>query len=786
MWKPGKWVYVDDEPSESTTNENSNDHSDPPSPPWKLGQVPVETAIFKDGRRMSRRFNPSIKSSDAAATTTTTKFTTPPPQPIVSKKLPRKSTGQLNTGSAQTASDKNSQPRRKSHGMIKDQPSTRTLQNDSLQPAPPETDTQASDASKSPPALDLTIHETGHQERNNHNTSTTPLSPRTSTPQNVFSDLDPPPILTVQTHLGDLKAPSKSRTSLSATEDLPQSILDFNSVTEAPSAEPPTPPAIELSSASISDPRASAPPFADQQIQLPLKKFKPWEALKSFQTDGADVVGDLKLIQEGHQKRLQNNSHVRPFHHHPKRASTPSKALGLSAPTEQTIDAPRSEKNGEEQPCGAETSHPKRDDDLSSSSDLTELSSSLSDLSDEELSEKPRSSASSAVYSEMDLEDDCLPDVLVRKICRPSRAGSSANPQMTTAELIKWKKRKSAVRQHKERKAARRSLDAAAIAAAKLETENWEAPAYMKIKANIYPFRKPELSEFPPAICNCTDGGCGEKCLNRAMFYLCDPKLCQLGQACKNLPFNQRKDAIDESSARLGKGLKVFYTGPIKGWGLKTEIKLKKDQFIIDYRGEIISRDVCYKRVLNEYSGCKHFYLMDYDGSDVIDAGLKGNCSRFINHSCTPNLRVERFKLSGLEEYQFGIFTLRDIEIGEELSYDYGWRNFSDIAPTSNVRTSIHSKPLSQPQVEAAAGGMSTSAGRRAPSTRRAARTGPADTVVTATAPTVQRCYCGTKGCKGFLGAKKLPLPANPVSLPPIPPASSSSLNPSLKRKKKP
>jgi hypothetical protein len=113
-------------------------------------------------------------------------------------------------------------------------------------------------------------------------------------------------------------------------------------------------------------------------------------------------------------------------------------------------------------------------------------------------------------------------------------------------------------------------------------------------------------------------------------------------------------------------------------------------------------------------------------------------------------------------------------------------QNFSDIAPTSNVRTSIHSKPLSQPQVEAAAGGMSTSAGRRAPSTRRAARTGPADTVVTATAPTVQRCYCGTKGCKGFLGAKKLPLPANPASLPPIPSAtSSSSLNPSLKRKKK-
>ena len=106
------------------------------------------------------------------------------------------------------------------------------------------------------------------------------------------------------------------------------------------------------------------------------------------------------------------------------------------------------------------------------------------------------------------------------------------------------------------------------------------------------------------------------------MFYLCDPKLCQLGQACKNLPFNQRKDAIDESSAKLGKGLKVFYTGPIKGWGLKTEIKLKKDRFLIDYRGEIISRDACYKRVLNEYNGSKHFYLMDCKSSCCLPAFL--------------------------------------------------------------------------------------------------------------------------------------------------------------------
>lgn len=708
---------------------------------------------------MSRRFNPSIKVNNTTATT-------PPPQSAMAIKPRRKSAGQFNSGSTQSVSDKGSKSRRQSFAPMKDGQSPSTVLNDSLQPAQIESNPQASDSFKSPSPHDSNIQETSNQERNK--SSTAPASPNTTTPQNVISDQDHQP----QAHLGNpLKDQSKLRTSLTETDDFPPSIPDFNSVTDAHSAEPLTPPAVEYSSASISDRRASAPPSADLQPPPPPKKFKPWEALKSFQTDGADVAGDLKLIQEGRQKRLLTNPHRACFQHHRKRASASPKAIGLSASTEQPSGPSRAEKNGEERAAsGAETVDFKRDIDLSSSSDLTELSSSLSDLSDEEFSEQQRSSSSSVIYSEMDLEDDCLPDVLVRKVRRPSRVGSSANPHKTMAEFIKWKKRKSAVRHHKERKAALRSLGAITTADNNPETENWEPPAYIKIKSNIYPFRKPEISEFPPAICNCTDGGCGEKCLNRAMFYLCDPKLCQLGQACKNLPFNQRKDAIDESSAKLGKGLKVFYTGPIKGWGLKTEIKLKKDRFLIDYRGEIISRDACYKRVLNEYNGSKHFYLMDYDGSDVIDAGLKGNCARFINHSCTPNLRVERFKLSGLEEYQFGIFTLRDIEIGEELTYDYGWRNFSDIAPTSNVRTSMRSKRKTgereegrgeegeEEEEEVDVGKDSSGISRRRPlSTRRTAVRTTESVAVSATAPTVQRCYCGSKSCKGFLGSKKLP-----------------------------
>ena len=58
-----------------------------------------------------------------------------------------------------------------------------------------------------------------------------------------------------------------------------------------------------------------------------------------------------------------------------------------------------------------------------------------------------------------------------------------------------------------------------------------------------------------------------------------------------------------------------------------------------------------------------------------LDAMFFGNESRFINHSCDPN--VQSFNLSGQYESQaihsIGLFTSKRVNPGDELTMDYQW-----------------------------------------------------------------------------------------------------------------
>ena len=61
-----------------------------------------------------------------------------------------------------------------------------------------------------------------------------------------------------------------------------------------------------------------------------------------------------------------------------------------------------------------------------------------------------------------------------------------------------------------------------------------------------------------------------------------------------------------------------------------------------------------------------HTFLFELDDGRVIDARVRGNAARWINHSCTPNCVTFED-----EDGRVFIQARRTIEPGEELTYDY-------------------------------------------------------------------------------------------------------------------
>jgi hypothetical protein len=56
-------------------------------------------------------------------------------------------------------------------------------------------------------------------------------------------------------------------------------------------------------------------------------------------------------------------------------------------------------------------------------------------------------------------------------------------------------------------------------------------------------------------------------------------------------------------------------------------------------------------------AGESHYYLMEIDANQIIDARHKSNLARFINHSCEPNTELQRWSVDGYT--RIGVFAKR-------------------------------------------------------------------------------------------------------------------------------
>ncbi|KAF7717294.1 Uncharacterized protein PECH_007574 [Penicillium ucsense] len=174
--------------------------------------------------------------------------------------------------------------------------------------------------------------------------------------------------------------------------------------------------------------------------------------------------------------------------------------------------------------------------------------------------------------------------------------------------------------------------------------------------------------------CMCEeDTGCDENCQNRYMFYECDSGNCRLGPECGNRNFSELKHRT-KAGGKYNIGVEVIKTSD-RGYGVRSNRSFEPNQIIVEYTGEIITQFECERRMRTVYKKNECYYLMYFDQNMIIDA-TRGSIARFVNHSCEPNCRMEKWTVAG--KPRMALFAGdRGIMTGEELSYDYNFDPYS-------------------------------------------------------------------------------------------------------------
>jgi len=141
------------------------------------------------------------------------------------------------------------------------------------------------------------------------------------------------------------------------------------------------------------------------------------------------------------------------------------------------------------------------------------------------------------------------------------------------------------------------------------------------------------------------------------------------------MPAPSKKTPSRKSSASPASQPFVLRPSSIQGQGAFVTRPIKEGDRIIEYLGERITQDEADERYDDGAMSRHHTFLFSVDEHTVIDAAREGNDARFINHSCAPNCQAF------LEDDRIFIYSLRDIAVGEELVYDYGYERTEGMGP---------------------------------------------------------------------------------------------------------
>jgi len=111
-------------------------------------------------------------------------------------------------------------------------------------------------------------------------------------------------------------------------------------------------------------------------------------------------------------------------------------------------------------------------------------------------------------------------------------------------------------------------------------------------------------------------------------------------------------------------GLGIFATRPIR-----------KNLRIAEYKGRKLTT-----KEANKIEARGNLYLYEINSRWTIDGTPRSNIARYFNHSCNPNAEIYDVK------HRVFIRTLRNIEPGEEITYDYGVDYLRNVIGRSNCK----------------------------------------------------------------------------------------------------
>lgn len=101
----------------------------------------------------------------------------------------------------------------------------------------------------------------------------------------------------------------------------------------------------------------------------------------------------------------------------------------------------------------------------------------------------------------------------------------------------------------------------------------------------------------------------------------------------------------------------------IQGWGVFAAEAIPARRKVIEYTGERLTPEQARERLQRP-----QHYLFVVNDNLIVDGAVNGSGAQYINHSCDPNLSIR------VSRGHILLMSLRAIEPGEELSYDYRFR----------------------------------------------------------------------------------------------------------------